>query len=224
MRFNTLTELAEITVELFDQYVAPVAKSFMSGEVPSALLTVHRTGTKENDWLAQVQFKDGMPVSTFRCTIYLEDVFRLCRRCHLDLITEDIYRVAVLYAMLHPLYQSQYNDFTKDLMLDYDSMMAGAGEETYDFISRYYPMRDGVSDAIALELFKYHMMIFSNHPKGDEIRAKLREARMLYESYMRKTYKEAFQVARLRQAQTCQVNRDGLVILERMTSQEEQQT
>ena len=45
MRFDTLTTLAGIVVEMFDKYVAPAAKSMMSGEVPSAMLTVHRTGT-----------------------------------------------------------------------------------------------------------------------------------------------------------------------------------
>ena len=88
MRFDTLTTLAGIVVEMFDKYVAPAAKSMMSGEVPSAMLTVHRTGTKDKDWLAFVQFKDAMPISTIRCSVYLEDIFRLCRRNRLYLITE----------------------------------------------------------------------------------------------------------------------------------------
>lgn len=221
MRFNTLNQLATITAELFDKYVAPVAKSFMSGEVPSALLTVHRTGSKDKDWLAQVQFKDGMPVSTFRCAIYLEDVFRLCRRCHLYLITEDIYRIAALYAMLHPLYQSQYNDFTKDLMLDYDSMMAGAGTETYHFMMRHYEFNENSPDSIALELFRYHMMIFTNHTKGVNITERFKKQRALYESYMLTHYRDAYKTARFRKAQTCQIDQEGFILLERLAEQEE---
>lgn len=221
MRFNTLTELAIITTELFDQYVAPVAKSLMSGEVPSAMLTVHRMGTRDKDWLAFVQFKDGMPVSTFRCSIYLEDVFRLCRRNHIYLITEGIYRIAALYAMLHPLYQSQYSDFTKDLMLDYDSMMAGAGDETYRFISRYYPFASDGIDHIVLELLRYHMMIFANHSNEGDIKKQLKNRCADYESLMLEHYKDAYKAARFRKAQTCQIDHEGFILLERLTEQKE---
>ena len=221
MRFNTLNELAAMTAELFDNYVAPAAKSMMSGEVPSAMLTIHRLGTKDKDWLAFVQFKDGMPVSTFRCSLYLEDVFRLCRRNYIYLVTDEIYRVAALYAMLHPLYQSQYSDFTKDLMLDYDSMMAGAGDETYRFITRYYDFGPDGTDRIALDLFRYHMMIFSNHPKVYDVKSKVKLRRADYESMMLDKYPDAYRAARFRKAQTCQGDREGFIRLEKLTEQEE---
>ncbi|MCM1531873.1 MAG: hypothetical protein NC114_06335 [Ruminococcus flavefaciens] len=215
-----MNQLAEITTELFNEYVAPVAKSMMTGEVPSAMLTIHRLGTKDKDWLAQVQFKDGMPVSTFRCTVYLDDIFRLCRKCYLYLITEEIYRVVALYAMLHPLYQSQYNDFTKDLLLDYESMMAGAGSETYHFIKDYYPFADE-SDRIVLELLRYHMAIFTNHTKGEILNRKIKKRRAQYETYMLQNYADAYRTARFRKAQTCQVDQDGFIRLERLIEQEE---
>ncbi len=221
MRFDTLTTLAGIVVEMFDKYVAPAAKSMMSGEVPSAMLTVHRTGTKDKDWLAFVQFKDAMPISTIRCSVYLEDIFRLCRRNRLYLITDEVFRIAALYAMIHPLYQSQYSDFTKDLMLDYDSMMAGAGDETYRFIRRYYTFNPDGLGLIALDLFRYHMMIFSNHTTRGDIKKKFKNRCADYENWMISRYPDAYRAARFRKAQNCQIDTDGFIRLERLTEQEE---
>ena len=65
--------------DVFDNYVEPVAKSFMSGELPSVMLTIHRRGTREKDWLAHVRFKDSLTVSLFKCDVYIDDIYRLCR-------------------------------------------------------------------------------------------------------------------------------------------------
>lgn len=217
MRLFTLDEAVQITTELFDQYVIPVGKSFMTGEIPSVMLTIQRIGSKEDDWLAQVRFKDTAQVSVLRCHVCLDDVFRLCRNGKIYLLTKEIFQVAALYAMLHPLYQTQYKDFTKNLVLDYESMMAGAGEETYKFLSRYYPFSEDHIERTVLDIFRYQMMIFTNHPKGERIQFKCKHAQSDYEGYMLKHYELPYRTARYRKACTDMVDQDGYIVLERLT-------
>ena len=123
MRLITLDEAVQITSTIFNDYVEPLAVSMMSGEVPSILLGIHRYGTKESDWLAHTSFKNSASISVFKCDIYLEDIFRLCRRCKLWLVTEDVFRVVTLYYVLHPLYQTQYINFDIDVNADYESII-----------------------------------------------------------------------------------------------------
>ena len=164
MRLITLTEAVKITSDMFTDYVEPLGMSMMSGEIPSIMFMIHQRGSKDLDWLAHVRFKNTLPISVFKCEIYLDDVFRLCRRCKLWLITENVFKIVVLYAMLHPLYQTQHIDFSQDVTADYESMMAGAGKSTYQFIKDYYISRieaDSVDIAV-LDILQYHMMQYTN--------------------------------------------------------------
>lgn len=217
MRLFTLDRAVEITSEMFDNYVEHVGMSLMSGEVPSVLFSINRRGTKERDWLAQVRFKNTLAISVFRCDVYLEDVFRLCRQCKLYLITEEVYSVVALYAMLHPLYQNQYLDFSFDVNADYESMMAGAGVITYDFIRNYFDFTDQVQVTV-LEIVRYHMMIFTNHHGSTRNVLELYEAAQRdYENVMLMHYPGAYQTSRYRKAQTMLVDKDGYILMERRT-------
>lgn len=217
MRLMTLDRAAEITAEMFDQYVEPLGMSFMSGEVPSVMFTIHRRGSREQDWLAQVRFKNTLTISVFKCEVYLDDVFSLCRRCRLWLITEDVYRIAVLYAMLHPLYQSQYIDFKQDVKADYDSMMAGAGKEVYSFIKGYGIIDNPIEDTV-LEILRYHMMEFTNrYYGGGDYREVYSGHIKEYEDQMQNLYPEAYRMARYRKAQTYLIDVDGFIIMEPRT-------
>lgn len=220
MRLITLDEAVQIVSQVFDEYVEPLAVSMMSGEVPSITFAIHRYGTKESDWLAHVSFKNSSSISTFKCDVYLEDIFRFCRHCRLWLITDGVFQVVALYYMLHPLYQSQYINFDIDVNADYESMMSGAGKETYNFIQQYCRVVSPVQQTV-LDILKYHMMIFTNHYYGTQKhkagRAYLNAVQQ-YAYYMHEEAKGAYDVARYRKAQTCLVDKDGFMIMERRTT------
>lgn len=219
MRLITLDEVVDITREMFDNYVEHVGISLMSGEVPSIMFAVHRRGSKEHDWLAEVRFKNTLAISVFRCEVWIDDVFRLCRRCKMFLVTREVYRIAVLYAMLHPLYQSQYINFDKEVNADYDSMMAGAGTATYNFISKHVPIQDPLEKVVLL-ILRYHMMIFSNHYTGGEPGSygqSYEDAQLMYQNLMVHRYPAAYYMARFYKAQTCLIDKEGFIIMERRT-------
>lgn len=210
MRLITLDEAVQITSTIFNDYVEPLAVSMMSGEVPSILLGIHRYGTKESDWLAHTSFKNSASISVFKCDIYLEDIFRLCRRCKLWLVTEDVFRVVALYYVLHPLYQTQYINFDIDVNADYESMMAGAGKEADHFIRKFCSLRTTTEQTV-LDILKYHMMIFTNHYHGRDtnVGRAYTDAIESYAYIMLVNYRGAYEVARYRKAQTCLIDRDG---------------
>lgn len=155
----------EIIREMFDTYVEFVAASFMCGEVPSSVFAIHSRGTKDNDWLATVKFKNSLTISMFRCEVYLEDLLRLCRRCKFWLITEPALKVVSLYFMLHPLLQTQNMNFAKSATVGYESMLAGAGDMTYRFISKCFAFTDPVQKH-CLEVLKCHNILAVNLPYG----------------------------------------------------------
>lgn len=217
MRLFTLDEAVDMTNEMFSSYVEHLGVSLMSGEVPSVLFAINRRGTKEKDWLAQVRFKNTLAISIFRCDVYLEDVFRLCRMCKIYLITKDIYKIVSLYAMLHPLYQSQYVDFGFDVNADYESMTAGSGKMSYQFILDYFEFSDPIQRVIA-DILKYHMMIFTNHHDGEKhVTDTLKRLQQQYETEMLEKYPGAYNIARYRKAQTSLIDEEGYLILERKT-------
>lgn len=217
MRLFTLDRAVEITNSVFDTYVEPAGLSLMSGEVPSVMLSINRRGTKEKDWLAQVRFKNTLAISVFRCDVYLEDIFRLCRQCKLYLITEEVYTVVTLYAILHPLFQSQYLDFGFDVNADYESMMASAGTAAYEFIQKHFEFTSE-TQIIALEILRYFMMIFTNHHGSVRNVVKQYESQQReYERWMQDSYPGAYKIARFRKAQTSLIDKDGFLLLERRT-------
>lgn len=219
MRLLTLDECADVTTKLFDRFVCPLAVSQMTGEVPSIHFGIHRRGTKDKDWLAQVKYKHTMSISVFQCDLWLEDVFRLCRRCRIWLITREVFQIVCLYAMLHPIYQTECMDFHRDMDSDYESMMIGAGKLTHEFIRSYYPITDDVQP-IVLEILRYHMMEFTNHWYGlsdGSYRETYRDLQRRYEQEMLAVYEGPYKVARSRKANTSLLDYEGFLRLERIT-------
>lgn len=168
VKMMTTDREIEIIRQMFDTYVEYVASSYMCGEVPSSVLIIHSSGTKENDWLASVRFKNSLTISVFRCEVWLDDIVRLCRRCKIWLITEPILKVVVLYFMLHPLLQTQNINFKQSATIGYESMLAGAGEMTYRFIKNHFQFDDPVEQLPVLELLNYHNILFTNLPYGPD--------------------------------------------------------
>lgn len=219
MRLISLDECAELTTKLFDRFVGPLAVSQMTGEIPSIHCGIHRHGSKYQDWLATIKYKHSMSISVFQCDLWIEDVFRLCRRCRLWLITKEVFQIACLYAMLHPIYQTECMDFHTNVDSDYESMMVGAGKLTYNFIRNYYPVTDDVQP-IVLEILKYHMMEFTNHwyglSEGNYLET-YRDWQHKYELEMLAVYEAPYKVARSRKANITLLDYEGFLKLERLT-------
>lgn len=217
IKIISLDEMVEITSEMFDTYVEPVALSLMCGEVPSTTFVIHRTGTKENDWLAHIRFKNTLTISVFRCDVYLDDIMTLCRRCKMYLVTKEVFRVAVTFAMLHPLYQTQYMNFTTDVNTDYESMMSGAGKASYQFMKKHFEFHDPFERTV-LETLRYHSMIFINNfshaPKNVRIGDIIEELNYEYSYQMNAYYPLAYKTAKYSKAQTNLVDLDGFIKLE----------
>lgn len=202
---------------MFDKYIEPVVRDYLNGEMPQIMISIHRQGTKEKDYLAQVRFKETSTVSLFRCDIYMEDVDRLCRDSRIYLQTEDIYPVIILWFVLHPLFQSQYNNFTSDLIKDYDAMIHGATDQTYNYIMDHYPMRS-LFRRVVLDVLQYYTL---NQNMPDPVLAnKLSRAQKQYRTYCRERHKCAYSVSSLRRGHNCMVDSDGMILLERIQKKE----
>lgn len=219
MKLITLDQMADIAVEMFNSYVEPLGISLMYGEVPSVTLNIHRTGTLEKDWLARIRFKNTVEISVFKCDLWLEDIMRLCRMCKLYLITEDVWRIAVLWGLLNPLYQTQYINFTHELNADYDSMMGNAGKASYNYIRKHFKFKNQIERTV-LEILRYQMMIFTNHfyGKEDDYGETYEEHQEIYIKIMLYTHEKAFRMARYYKASTSLIDDDGFYVLERITS------
>lgn len=217
MKMMSIKEEIDIIRRIFDDYVEPVASSFMYGEVPSTVFVIHRKGTKERDWLASVRFKNTVTISMFRCEVWLEDINRLCRRCKIWLQPKDVMEVVVLYFMLHPLYQTQHMDFHTNAESDYDSMLYGAGISTYQFIKNHYPIKTKAQEAV-LDLLNYHNMVFCNQFGGKRrktIERYYTVARELYENEMLRNHYMAYKTSIHYKASMSQVDENGFIRLSR---------
>lgn len=219
MKLITLDHMANIAVEMFDDYVEPLGISLMYGQVPSITFNIHRTGTLEKDWLARIRFKNTMEISVFRCELYLEDIMRLCRMCKLWLITEDVWRVAVLWGMLNPLYQTQFIDFSHELNADWDSMMGNAGKASYEYVRKHFAIKSQIERTV-LEILRFQMMQFTNHfyGKEDDYGETYKEHQDIYEKMMLAQYEGAYRQARRNKANTSLIDEDGFYIMEPVTS------
>lgn len=215
VKMMSVKEEIDIIRRMFDDYVEPVASSFMYGEVPSTVFVIHRQGTKERDWLASVRFKNTTTISMFRCEVWLEDINRLCRRCKIWLQSEDVMEIVALYFMLHPLYQTQHMDFHTNAESDYDSMLYGAGMSTYQFIREHYPIKTKAQEAV-LDLLNYHNMVFCNHFGGRQKKTIERYfvvARERYENEMLRNHYMAYKTSIHYKASMSQVDEDGFIRL-----------
>ena len=222
MRLIKLDECVDLAIDAFSSYVQPYGLSLMYGEIPSVDFAIHRTGTKERDWLAGVRFKNNPTISLFSMEVWLDDVFRLCRRAKIWLVTSETFTISVLYYMLQPLFQFSFMDRTKGVYPDYDSMMISASKETIHFIDRFFQWTDYDLQRVVLEVLKYHMMEYTNHWYGplDEdgtYSSVYRDWQERYEDLMIDTYELPYRTARARKANTHLVDLQGFRALERRT-------
>ena len=222
IKLVSLDEMVKITIKMFNTYVEPLAMSLLSGEVPSTTLSVQRKGTRDGDWLSHVKFKNTLTISVFRCEVYLDDIMALCRKCNIDLVTKEIFQITVLFSMLHPLYQTEYMDFSTDADNDYDSMMFGASRATKLFIEKHYKMKTEL-EQLVLDTLYYNSFLFI---KGEECKKysdmshELGELFSRYQYIMRSKYPQAYRKARLYRSYTNLIDEDGFIILERKKKEE----
>lgn len=220
MKTITLDQMVQFTSDMFNHYVEPLALSLMSGEVPNTTFIIHRSDCTSSEWLAQIRFKNTLTISVFHCDIWIEDVMRFCRKCKMYLITEEVFKITVLYTMLHPLYQTQHMNFTTDVNTDYDSMMAGAAQSTYQFIQRHYHFTN-TFERLVLDIVNINSMIMSNTYKylsADNLPSVvLSDLLENYSFYMTRNHKEAYRSAKRQKAQTNLVDEDGFILLEPIT-------
>lgn len=224
MRTITLDRCAQIVQDMFERYVEPFGLSLMYGEIPKVILNIHRRGSKEHDFLASVSIRNSVTVSVLQCTVYIEDIFNLTRKAKLYLVTEPIFNVACLYAMLHPIFQRIFVEECKDMDVntDYECMMVAAGMNACDFIGKtrgYW----SYEETLALGMLRYAMMEYMNlwrlGPKhrGKDHYPQYVLAKKRYLKYITKTYPEGWASARYRPAQHYLCDTDGFMLMERLT-------
>lgn len=212
MRDLTLKGMEETTRYLFNRYVEPLAETMMTGEVPSVAINIVPHGTVYTDWLAKVKFRNSTAVSIFHCTIYLDDVMRLCRNCKMYLVTRDVFNVSVLYYMIHPLYQT---DWVTDRNIgDYESMMLASNICACRYIREYYPLTP--EEDMILAILDSWMMVFTNRTYGKVKNQKEAYDNALdrYVKWMMKTRKDQYITSRRFKAQTALLDCDGFILLE----------
>ena len=213
MKMMDVERQIEIIKEMFDLYVEPVASGFMFGEVPSSVFAIHCHGTKESDWLAAVRFKNTVTISVFRCEVWLEDIVRLCRRCKIWLITEEVLKIVSAYFMLHPLLQTQNINFTHNTSIGFESMLAGAGDMTYRFLRDHF-LFTVKEQRVVLELLNYHNIIYTNLPYGpnkDNIKEAMENEWKIYREIMLEKYPHAYRKSTHYKAAWCRVDEQGFI-------------
>lgn len=219
MRLDPLTidEMCNITQRMFNQYVEPVSLSLMSGEVPNTTFMIYRNRDSQ-DWLAEVKFKNTLTISVFKCNVYLKSILNFCRKCKMYLVNREVFRMTVTFAMLHPLFQTQYMDFKHDVDTDYDSMMDGATNATYRFIRNHLEF-DTAFEETVLEILRFNTMVFTNSfkyaPKDIHIGNHISDLIGDYNFHMNSAYPYAFQTAKRFKAGIDLVDCDGFILLER---------
>ena len=218
MRTFTVDQSVKMVEEVFNRYVEPIVKNYLLGEIPQLILTIHRRGTKDKDWLAQIRWKETNTTSLFRCDVYMDDIYRLCRDSRLYLQTEDIFPVILLYFIMHPVYQSQYNDFTSDLVTDYDSMMLKASEQTSMYIMEKLSAKTGYKRSVVDVLTTYTAYMLK--PNEDTL-VNLRLAQRKYQRFATELWPMAYPVAALRRGHTCMIDSEGLMHIERLKQMKE---
>lgn len=216
MRTISMEQIVNISCELFNSYVEHVALSIMSGEVPSIMFNIHTRGTKEKDWLAYTRFKNTPAISVYKCDLYVDDVFRLCRINKLFLIDEYVYRIASLWYMLHPIYQLKYIYYMRGDTDNFDSMMASAGQETYMFMRKSYKFSSKVEE-LTLNVLNLQMMTYTNRLwcGVNNSAISYTTSQRQYEIFMLQKHELAYKTARFRKAQTCAVDEEGYIRLEK---------
>ncbi|MDE6040989.1 MAG: hypothetical protein K2F99_05375 [Muribaculaceae bacterium] len=213
-----MNQSVKMVEEVFNRYVEPVVKTYMLGEIPQLILTIHRQGTKEKDWLASVRWKETNTASIFRCDVYFEDIHRLCRDSRIYLQTEVNFPVILLYFIMHPVFQSQYTDFTtSNLLKDYDAMMVGSAERAAEYIMEKLSAKTGYKRSVVDVLTTY--TAYAINPT-DENRAVLRAAQKRYHKLAMELYPAAYPVAALRRGHMCLVDQDGYMHLEKLRKKE----
>ena len=224
MRLVNTEEMIQISLEQFAKWAEPLACSFMYGEVPTSSIIIHRTGSYDHDWLTKVRFKNSVSISMFRCEIYLDDIIDFCKRCHIWLITKEIFRLAITFCMLYPLYQTQYMNFKEDgVETAYQTMITEAGKDTYDFMTQYYPFHDPLEKLI-LDIFFYESMhiiqTYKYFPEGLDYTETISKLILQYEKIMKKSYKIPYRTAQYRKAQDCLINEEGYMLIEYVDQRE----
>ena len=224
MRTITLDECAQRVKALFNEYVQYYGLSMCYGSVPTAVLEIHKRGTRESADMATVRFKNTLNISVFRMIVYLDDLFRMARNCRIWLITGDIFDVLAMYCMLHPLAQTQHMDFRISTDHGVEHMLVEAGKDVYDFMDKVYPFTTGLGHEI-LDILNFHLMMETSFENwwgvdygGGTPEKSYERHRRSYERLMMENHEQAYRTARARKAYTGMVDEDGLIILERRTA------
>lgn len=221
MKMFSLDRAADICLEVFDKYVEPYAYAVMSGELPAITYLIHRTESKDHDWTATIRLKNSLTISVFRCEIYIADILHLCRTCKMYLQTEEVFRIAALFYMLHALLQTQHMDFSTNTDKDFESMMSGAGRSTYKFIKENYEFTDSI-ERIVLDLLYYQSMVFTNNyryaPRNYRVGDIIEDLQGQYARYMTEFHYEAFRSSKRQKSMTYWIDEDGFVLLEKKSN------
>jgi len=224
MKMITTDRCAEICVRLANEYLMPVALSTMDGQVPSMTLKVYRSEERD-DWTATVRLKNSLTISTFNCEIYVQEILQLCRACKLWLVTEEVFTVVAAFYELHGIFQQVHMNFTDNVERDYDSMMAGAGHSTYEFIRSQRNL--DTLESCVLDLVFYQSMIFTNNykyaPKNAMVGDLIVDVQTRYRDIMLEQHPEAYRSARRQKAQNYLVDEEGFILLEPINRHENTQ-
>lgn len=221
MRTISMNDMVDIALDMFNEYVEPVASSFMYGEVPTSTIMIHRTGTYDHDFLTKVRFKNTTSISIFRCEIYMQDVLNFCRTCKFYLVTPEIFTTVITYSMLFPLYQSQHMDFDKvGVDVGYDQMMTESGHDTYRFMLKHFDFPSKFNRHVILDTIHYTIMnlnqTYKYFPKDKNIYETLYDLHVEYDYYMMKHHNHAYRASKQRKAQDYLVDDEGFIRLDRI--------
>ena len=189
----------------------------MVGEVRSASVNIYTHGTFDKEEYAHTKLKNREVISVYRVDIWLDDIMRLCRNNKLYLITKEIFDIASVFYMLHPLFCAKFleNPSPKD---NYDSIYCAAADLSCQYIDRRM-IHLTKEQRLALNVFKYNIMVLTNHsfdlpPNDSPLEYKLKSIQE-YKRYMLHYHKEAYRESVRFKAYTCEVTEEGFILLEK---------
>ena len=203
-------------VDVFATYIYPVVDKIMIGEVRSVSVNIFTKGSREKDVFARTKLRNKEVISIYRVDIWLEDIMRLCREHKMFLTTEEVFQIAVLYYILHPLYTTKFMESPSQGEI-FDSIYAAATDRTNQTIIRRIGKLSYIQSTV-LDILKFSDMVYCNRsfdlePGESPLEHKLMSINR-YREYMLKHHKQAYHTAVKFKANYYQVDHDGFFVLE----------
>lgn len=209
MRTVTIDQMEYVINSCYQKFAFPLIRSYMTGEIISESFQLLHQSSADTDIFCKVRLRNSVSVSALQFTVYVSDIVRLGGKCKMYLLTEEMLYPLILYYMIHPIYQ--YIWVERKEYGSYDSMLMDSSVHTIQFIKEYY--NPNIFECEILQILHTWLQTMTNRANEQSIR-NFQNSLDKYILYMKTEYPEAYRTSKRYKAHTCQVTRNGFILLE----------